>query len=250
MKPSCLPNLTHGTSAALLLFAAFAGLNTGSASATAMNNPPPVGAILDLGGSETGTAAQTINHGSAVTESVSFTGGVTSTNITFAFREDPAYISFSNVMLVDTTNPSGNLITNGDFSSGSGNNATNWSFVNVYGAAASGVVSSSCGGGFATCWFDGSVQAYDAITQVVGTTIGDNYTLSFGYSDDGGYTNFSDISTNGNVTGTGGNGVDILAYAQAGIPAASATPEPQSLALTANGLFGALGVWRRRRSAA
>ena len=223
----------------MLLLLCGAGFHAGNAFASGMNNPPPVGSILDLNGG-------VIDHGSASTESVSFVGSVADTNITFAFREDPAFFSFSNVTLIDTTHPGGNLILNGNFASGSGENATDWTFVNVYGAEASGVVSSSCGGGLGTCWYDGSVQAYDAITQIVSTNIGDRYTLSFAYSDNSSLSNFSSLSTNGDTTDTGGNGADILAYAQAGIPAAAITPEPSSMLLVGTGLLGIAGVLRKR----
>ena len=207
------------------------------------NEPPPSGAILDLNG-------QTVNHGTAVTESVNFTAALSSTDITFAFREDPAFISFSNVSLTDvTTGSSVNLIQNGNFALGSGSNATDWEYANVYGAIAGGEVSSGCGGGLATCWFDGAVQAYDAIDQFVATVIGDNYLLSFVYSDDGGLTTFSDLSTNGNITGTGGNGIDILAYAQAGLPPpGNVTPEPSSIVLLATGvlMLGGFFYYKRR----
>lgn len=232
----------------------------GQALAAGNNNSPPAGAILDLGGGETGTAPQSVNHGAAVTQTVNFMAAVPSTNITFAFREDPAFISFSNVSLVNLSTPGSNLILNGNFASGSGQNATDWTFANIYGADASGVVSSSCGGGLATCWYDGSVQAYDAITQVVATNVGDTYRLSFAYSDNSGLTTFSDLSTNGITTGTGGNGIDILAYAQAGLPVAcppgqvctgptppTSTPEPASIAMLCAGLIG-LRLVRRRRA--
>ena len=234
--------------------------------AAGSNNSPPAGAILDLGGGETGTGPLSVNHGAAVTESVNFAAGVASTNITFAFREDPAFFSFSNVSLVDLTNPGVNLILNGNFASGSGTNPTDWTDTNVYGAVAAGVVSSSCNGGLTTCWYDGSVQAYDAITQTVSLNVGDIYALSFQYTDNSGLTTFSDLSTNGDTTDTGGNGIDILAYAQAGLPSAcasgtvctgsgsggaagsgTAVPEPASLSLFATSLLGL--VARRRKVA-
>ncbi len=232
-----------------------AAVSVPSAFASGNNNPPPTGAILDLGGAETGTAALTVNHGTAVAESVDFTAALTSTDITFAFREDPAFISFGDVTLTNvTTSSSTNLILNGDFSSGTvgTDSATDWTFVNVYGAEASGTEEADCGGGLATCWYDGSVQAYDAIDQFVTLIVGDTYDLSFVYSDNGGLTTFSDLSTNGNTTGTGGNGIDILAYAQADIPPAgggSVVPEPSSLVLAATGLLSMFGARRRMRKA-
>ncbi len=205
------------------------------------NDPPPAGAILNLNG-------QAISTNAAAPESVSFTAALTTTDITFAFREDPSFISFSDVTLTDLTNPSGNLILNGDFSSGSGSNATDWTYANNYGATFGGIVDTDCPGGFATCWYDGAVQAYDAIEQAVTTNVGDTYLLSFEYSDASGLTTFSELSTNGDTTDTGGNGVDILAYAQNGLPAAgNVTPEPSSLVLAATGLLSMFGARRRMR---
>ena len=215
-----------------------------------VNEPPPSGAILDLGGGETSTSAQTIDHGTATAESVDFIAAFSTTDITFAFREDPAFISFSDVTLTNlTTSSSTNLILNGNFASGSGSAATDWTYANIYGATFGGVVTSSCGGGLTTCWYDGAVQAYDAIEQSVALVVGDDYALAFEYSDDGPDTTFSDLSTNGDVTDTGGNGVDILAYEGSGLPpAGGAAPEPSSIVLAATGLLSMFGARRMRKS--
>jgi hypothetical protein len=214
-------------------------------SAQASNDPPPSGAILDLAG-------QPVNHGPAITESVNFTAAFANTDITFAFREDPAFISFGDVSLTNTTTGSTtNLILNGDFSSGSGSAATDWNYANVYGVVAGGTVQTGyCGGGFATCWYDGAIQGYDAIDQYVATIIGDNYQLSYAYSDNGELTTMSHLSTNGNVFGIGGNGIDILDYEEAGLPPAggtSTTPEPSSLVLLATGALVLGGFFRKKR---
>jgi len=49
---------------------------------------------------------------------VDFTATFKSTAITFAFREDPADISFNEASVRDLTTPSGNLLTNCDFTGG------------------------------------------------------------------------------------------------------------------------------------
>ncbi len=212
--------------------------------AAAYNNAPPSGAILDLNG-------QSINHSTAVQESVSFTAGLANTEITLAMREDPAFILLSNVSLIDNTTSSSNLLTNGNFSGGtysvSGNNIPNgWTYANMYAATYSGSVGSlNCNG--AAVWCDGSVQAYDSIAQMVTTRNGDNYTLSFYYTDNGTLSTFSSLSTNGQTgyNNTGGNGVDILAYAQATNPIAP-VPEPETYAMLLAG-FGLVGFLAFRR---
>ncbi len=135
--------------------------------------PPPAGAILDLNGQPIPYSAQLYT--------VDFTAALANTNITFAFRDDPAFISFSDASLVDLTTSSGNLLLNGDFSSGTSgsSNIPDWTYANIYGASSGGQLSSSCGYNGSNCWYDGAVGAYDAISQTVATNVGNQYQVSF-----------------------------------------------------------------------
>jgi hypothetical protein len=204
------------------------------AAAAGNNNAPPPGAILDLAG-------QTVPHGAPVTYSVDFTAALADTSLSLAFREDPAFFSVTDITLTDLTNPSGNLVLNGDFSLGpvGSQNPVDWTYQNTFGAFASGVVSNtSCGGGIVgNCWYDGSVQAYDEISQTIATTVGDVYQVTFAATDNGPLNTYSALSTNGNTTGTGGNGIDILVYAQAAPPPLN-TPEPSTWAMMILGFAG------------
>jgi hypothetical protein len=218
------------------------------ASAGPINLGPPAGALLDLNGDP-------ISHGSFTQYSVNFTATLTSTAITFAIREDPAFIFLENTSVVDTTTSSGNLLLNGDFGLGTvGSLPLDWTFANVNGASFSGVVDASnsgsaCGSTPASpvtnCWYDGSVQAYDTISQTIATTIGNQYQISFFVEDNGSLTTFSDLSTNGDTTDTGGNGADVVVYG--GAPVNLNAPEPATYGLVGLGLVG-VGVIRARRS--
>jgi hypothetical protein len=206
------------------------------------NQPPPAGAILDLNG----TAIP--GHGNGTTfqqYTVNFVANLTNTAITFAFREDPSFILFEKASVIDVTAGSGNLLVNGDFSGGvytnSGNSSTpvGWTYANIYGATFGGVVTTGCGGPqpAGICWDDGAVQAYDAISQTIATTIGHNYQISFYLADQSGAATFSRLSTNGNVTTTGGNGIDVTVYAQAGLPVAGTTTPAAVPTLSTFSLF-------------
>jgi PEP-CTERM motif len=205
------------------------------AAAAGNNNSPPAGAILDLSGLP-------VPHGDPVTYTVDFTAALANTSLSLAFREDPAFFSVTDITLTDLTHPSGNLVLNGDFSLGPIGSQTpiGWTYQNTFGASASGVVRGpgTCGGGITgSCWYDGSVQAYDEISQTVGTTVGDVYQVTFAATDNSGLATYQALSTNGNTTGPGGNGIDILVYAQAAPPNLNA-PEPSTWAMMVLGFAG------------
>jgi hypothetical protein len=216
-------------------------MTAGQVMAAGNNDPPPAGnIILDLAGSA-------VPH-TYTQYSTSFVASLASTNLTFAFREDPAFLHLDDVML--STGGGANLLTNGGFELGPvGDNApTGWTYVNVFGAAAAGVVSSGCARTGNNCYNDGAVQAYDAITQNIATTIGATYNLNFWLTDTGALTTFQHLSTNGDTTGTGGNGIDLIVYA-GGVPTRDTViPEPATWAMLLVG-FGGLGALMRRRRA-
>jgi hypothetical protein len=206
----------------------------------ATNCPAPSGTvILNLDGT-------TIPH-SYTPYSATFTATQGSTNISFALREDPAFLFLSNVSVVDTTTSSGNLLTNGNFNAGpvGANQPTGWTYLNEFGATFAGIVQAGTGVGGNNSYYDGAVQAYDGITQNILTTIGDIYTVSFQLNDNSSNTVFSALSTNGDTTDTGGNGINLVVYAGA-VPV-NAVPEPETYAMLLSGL-GLLGFFARRRN--
>jgi hypothetical protein len=225
---------------------AFALALAGQALADGHNNPAPAGpVVLDLAGTA-------VPH-SYVQYTTSFIAGTTSTDLSFAFRDDPAFLHLDDVVL--TTGGGANLLVNGDFESGvQGDNApVGWTYLNVFGANAAGVVDDSGAHGGLLNYDDGAVQAYDAITQNLATVVGQTYNLSFWLFEDGALTTFQHLSTNGDTTTAGGNGVDLIVYAGNGVPVPAGPggiPEPASWAMMLVGFFGAGAVLRAHRKPA
>jgi hypothetical protein len=239
-------NLGGVAAVAALLLAA------GAAVASPSNVGPPAGAILDLNGQAQPTVYTQYSVNLVATSAL--------TNLSFALRDDPWYLSLDDISLVDVTTSSGNLLVNGDFESGPvGQNApSGWTYLNAFGAASAGVVtddepqSSTPGGahGGSNYYVDGAVQAYDGITQAVATTVGDTYQVTFWLDTVGGNggsgNTFSRLSTNGDTTDQDGNGVDLLVYGGA-VPTAPGVPEPAAWALMTVGFLGAGAAIRGRR---
>jgi PEP-CTERM motif len=228
---------------AILALLAPAAIVAGATAAQAqVNQPPPANPVFSLTGQPQSTTFTRY--------SFSFSAANPSTNLTFAFRNDPVFIRFDDVSL--STGGGANLLVNGGFEDGPDGAAapTGWTYLNQYGALAGGRVLSAGArtGNFG--YYDGAVQAYDAITQSVLTSVGTTYDVSFWVAVNSvrGTGFYQPLSTNGINTGTGGNGIDLFAYVGVGAPVSGAVPEPSSWALMIMG-FGLAGYAMRRRTA-
>jgi hypothetical protein len=154
-----------------------------------------------------------------------------------------------------TTGSPTNLVVNGNFAGGTftvpgarGPQPDGWTYLNTFGASFGGEVLAGCGPTGGPCYDDGAVQAYDGINQVIPTIVGDTYQVSYEYDDTapGGAPGvYQPLSTNGDVSDTGGNGRDMFVYAGSSVPVL-ATPELASLTILGAALAW-LGLMRRRR---
>src|SRR5262249_19114314 len=142
------------------------------------------------------------------TYTANFMATVATTYLTFALRDDKAFLFLDDISLTDLTTPSGNLLLNGDFSGGVvGTAPANWTYLHPAeggpgGGTGGGGGGGGCGpGGVGNCYNSGATQGYDGITQPVATAIGDTYQLTFKLNGGGGLnpTTFSALSNNGNI---------------------------------------------------
>ena len=219
---------------------------SGQAMAFPSNVDEPTGPVLlDLNGT---AIPHTFQH---YTMTFSAVTGSTSTDLGFAFRDDPAFLVLDNVSLTANTGPATNLVVDGDFDAGFA--LVGWTFQNPNGALFNGNIKPNVGVGGTNAWNDGATQAYDTLFQSISTVGGASYTVSFDLRETSGFANFQRLSTNGDVTDDNGDGVNLVVYAGQTAPVLSGNsggvPEPASWALMISG-FGLAGTALRRRRVA
>jgi hypothetical protein len=99
---------------------------------------------------------------------------IASATLTFALRDDPAYWYLDDVSVTDSSN--NQLLTNGDFELGS---LSGWAYCNPSNAPAAGVVSSSIPHTGSYSYQDGSVGAYDYLSQTFAVIPYNTYSVQF-----------------------------------------------------------------------
>jgi hypothetical protein len=220
------------------LFAAFALLTANQASAQNLAAPVSGLQILDLA-----NPTSPILEDTTIDYSASFVASTDLSTITFVFRQDPGFFLLTNTSVVDTTNPSPNLLVNPDFTvdapTSPGAGVPDWTyFIQTGNTFPQFLGFETNGGGFV----DGSTQAYDGIDQAFATTVGDTYQVSFDLSSTTGGGVYQQTSTNGDVSDTAGNGIDAVVYAGNGLPPTSVPDESLTCLLLAGGALALFGM--------
>jgi hypothetical protein len=186
-----------------------------------------------------------------------FVAATAASTVTFVFRHDPGFFAFDDASVVDITHASGNLLNNGGFETGGTTTPPNppsgWTYFQQVGVTFLGFQTTATTGlsphGGSQFWYDGATEGYDGIDQTFATTASDTYQISFwlNQTDITGHSSgvYQQLSNNG-LSGTNGNGIDMVVYAGNGLPP-TGVPEPATMLLLGLGLVGLAGVKRFKK---
>jgi hypothetical protein len=236
-------NMTSHTSRSCFvgLIAALAIITANHASAQNLAAPVSGLEILDLAGGSIDTSTHAYSADFSATTALS--------TVTFTFRQDPGFFLLSDVTVTDLTNPSGNLLVNGDFSVGAptapGGGVPDWTYFIQTGNTFPQFLGFENGSGF----FDGSTQAYDGIDQSFATNSGDTYDVSFDLLSTTGGGVYQQTSTNGDTTDTNGNGIDAVVYAGNGLPPTTVPDASMTGLLLAGSVLALFGMRKQVKAA-
>ena len=160
-------------------------------------------------GATTGTVSVPNNGSSGeYTFAYTFTATETNTALSFLFRNDPGNFFFDNVS-VKLQSDGSELVTNGDFSGGGFRNEiadttqpASWAYLWIP------ALGPNYGYLTTNKWWDGTSGAFDGLMQIIPTSIGQTYTLTFTLQTD---------STYGWTSTSLGGPMEVLVY-EGGVP--------------------------------
>jgi hypothetical protein len=209
-----------------LLLAPVVAFGLSTAPVGAQNLAPPSGAVMDLSGQSLPLSDPTYTSDPFKFSEQDITGDTAT--LTFMFRDDNAFINFSDVALYDlsSTTSKVNLLANGNFAGGAYTSngypdiPVDWTYVNPNPAASDVLVAGNCSTvscvGAGQSWIDGTQGGYDGLSQPVKANSHDLYQISFdavvtGAAPPASNPTWAETSTNSG-TGFAGNAADVLAY--------------------------------------